>query len=99
MNFSSGFRLEAGWSRWSGGGAWARKFANEPFTEEEADIILESGAKAIRSRKEIQHPHNNISTSSIFIDNDRRILVGDPWITPPAYNQEMTQNVFACPSP
>lgn len=77
----------------------ARKFAEERFTEDEADVILESGVKAIRSLKEMKHPHNNISTSSIFINEDRRILVGDPWITPPVYNQDMNQNVFACPSP
>lgn len=47
----------------------------------------------------MQHPHNNISTSSIFVDEDRRIMLGDPWITPPVYSQEMSQNVFACPSP
>jgi len=47
----------------------------------------------------MNHPHNNISTSSVFIDKDRKIILGDPWITPPAYNHGINQNVFACPSP
>ena len=25
--------------------------------------------------------------------------MGDPWITPPIYNQDINQNAFACPSP
>jgi hypothetical protein len=47
----------------------------------------------------MQHPHNNISSSSIFIDENRKILLGDPWITPPVYGHDMNQNVFTCPSP
>lgn len=47
----------------------------------------------------MKHPHNNVSSSSIFIDTDRRIILGDPWITPPIISQDISQNLFACPSP
>jgi hypothetical protein len=77
----------------------ARKFANEIFSEEEADIILESGAKAIRHLHYTRHPHNNISTSSIFVDQSRRIVLTDPWAAPPTYVHDLSQNVFAYPSP
>ena len=65
----------------------ARKFAGHRFSEEEVDVIMESGIKAIKYLKEIGHAHGNISTSSIFIDEQRRIVLGDPWITPPTYTQ------------
>ena len=60
---------------------------------------MESGVKAIKYLQEQGHPHNNISSSSMFVDEDRQILVGDPWATPPAYNINQNQNGFAYPSP
>ena len=35
----------------------------------------------------------------MYVDEERQILVGDPWATPPAYNINQNQNGFAYPSP
>jgi hypothetical protein len=60
---------------------------------------VESGCKAIRELKNQNHPHNNISSAAIFVNEERQIIVGDPWITPPAYQIYQNNNGYSYPSP
>ena len=46
-----------------------RRFAQEIFSEDETDILVESGCKAIRELKNQNHPHNNISSAAIFVND------------------------------
>lgn len=75
-----------------------RKIRNARFTEDEVECILDSCVKGIHYLKEMGESHRNISTSSIFLREDRTVLLGDPWVV-----GESTLNAnlygFTYPSP
>lgn len=57
-----------------------RKIKRGRFNEDELDCILEACVKGLFYLKGIGESHGSISSSSIFLKEDRTILLGDPWV-------------------
>jgi serine/threonine protein kinase len=57
-----------------------RRIKGGRFSEEEVACILESCVKGLHYLKEMSESHKNISTSSIFLREDRTVILGDPWV-------------------
>jgi hypothetical protein len=45
-------------------------------------MMLEIGVKALSFLRNINHPHENISSTSFFVNENRSIILGDPWMFP-----------------
>ena len=76
-----------------------RKSRRGKFTEEEVECVMEAGVKAIYILRQMEHPHNHISTSNFYIREDRTILLGDPWVASRNEALDFQIDGYTYPSP
>lgn len=76
----------------------SRRIKGGRFSEEEIDCILDACVKGMYYLKEMNESHRNVSTSSIFLREDRTVLLGDPWVLGES-NMNFNLYGFTYPSP
>lgn len=62
-------------------------------------MMLEVGIKALFFLKNINHPHENISSSVFFINENRSMILGDPFMFSRENQPAKVRNGFVYPSP
>lgn len=72
-----------------------RRISKSPFEEEELFSVIESGVMGLRYLREIKHPHECISSSSILISKDGLMMLSDPWLNPDVL--QTSNHVYSSP--
>ncbi len=56
------------------------KIRENRFSDEEILFMLDSCVRALNYLNEMGESHSKVSSSTIYINDDRSIVLGDPWI-------------------